>query len=195
MPKNEDIQHSILIVSAAEKFDALIKRILHPGAFMSVEFRKSAAAARRSILERYYDMVVVNAPLPDESGIGFSIDVTSQCNASVLIVVPSDTYEDVLEQVTDYGILAIAKPFPKVRLGHAVRFLSAEQARIHRLEKKLVTAEEKTEEIRLVSKAKILLIEEKGMTEEEAHRLIGKEAMNQGVSRRKIAERILEDYE
>jgi response regulator NasT len=49
------------------------------------------------------------------------------------------------------------------------------------------------EELRLVSKAKILLVEKKQMTEDEAHRFIGKQAMNRGISRRKIAEEILDD--
>ena len=49
------------------------------------------------------------------------------------------------------------------------------------------------EEIRIVSKAKILLVEKKKMTEDEAHRYIGKMAMDHGVSRKRIAEQLIED--
>ncbi|MBQ9443602.1 MAG: ANTAR domain-containing protein, partial [Lachnospiraceae bacterium] len=59
--------------------------------------------------------------------------------------------------------------------------------------RKRQAAEEKIEELRIVSKAKILLVEKKKMTEDEAHRYIGKQAMDRGVSRRRIAERILDD--
>ena len=192
MIKKEYIPHSILIVSAVEKFDELVKRSLAPGIFMSVEFRKSAAAARRCILERYYDMIVINIPLPDENGMEFILDAAEKSSASILAVVPSDSYENVLERITDYGVLAIAKPFPRMRLGHAIRFLTAQQNRINQLEKKLEVMQEKEDDTRIITRAKFYLVENKHMTEDEAHRYIGTEAMNNGVSRRRIAERILE---
>ncbi len=42
---------------------------------------------------------------------------------------------------------------------------------------------------------KCLLIEKKRMTEAEAHRFIGKQAMDQGLSRRRAAMRLLEELE
>ena len=70
----------------------------------------------------------------------------------------------------------------------------AVQNRVIGLKNKTLKAEEKTEEVRIVSKAKLLLIEKKKMTEDDAHRFIGKVAMNNGISRKKAAEMILEDY-
>ena len=46
--------------------------------------------------------------------------------------------------------------------------------------------------IRLVNRAKCLLIERKAMTEQEAHRWIEKQAMDRCVSRKVIAEQILQ---
>ena len=66
MPDKNDIYHSILIVSAAEQFDRFIRKSFP--VFSTVETARSAALARRSILEKYYDIVVINAPLPDETG-------------------------------------------------------------------------------------------------------------------------------
>ncbi|MBQ5375528.1 MAG: ANTAR domain-containing protein, partial [Lachnospiraceae bacterium] len=51
------------------------------------------------------------------------------------------------------------------------------------------------EELKTVSRAKILLMEKKHMTEEEAHRYIGKQAMNNGVSRGNMALEIIEDLQ
>ena len=47
------------------------------------------------------------------------------------------------------------------------------------------------EEIRLVNRAKWLLIGELNMTEQEAHRYIEKQAMDRCVTRRSVAEEIL----
>ena len=135
----------------------------------------------------------MNAPLPDEFGVDFALDVTEKCNASILLAVPGEIYDEVLEKVTDYGILALSKPMSKGFIAKNIRFLMAFQGKLRRLEKKLEQAQEKTEEVRIVSKAKLLLIEKRGMTEDEAHRYIGKQAMDQGLSRRRIAMKIVDD--
>ena len=50
------------------------------------------------------------------------------------------------------------------------------------------------EEIRLVNRAKWLLIGELNMTEQEAHRYIEKQAMDRCVTKRAVAEQILSTY-
>ena len=190
MPKREDILRSVLVVSSSGQFDAVVRRSL--SGFLLKDFRKSAATARRCLLERDYDIIIVNAPLPDESGEEFAADAAQMSGASVLLVTPAEVYEDVQEHVTDLGILTISKPMPQGRMDIAIRFLCALQMRVRLLEKKVRSAEEKAEEIRIIDRAKIYLVEKKRMTEDEAHRFIGKQAMNSGVSRRRIAERILE---
>ena len=122
------------------------------------------------------------------------MDTAMRGTASVALVVPADRYEDVLEQVTDLGILVIAKPFPPARIGHAIRFLCAQQDTVRRMERKIQAAEEKAEEIRLVDRAKFVLVEQRHMTEEEAHRYILRQAMDNGISRRRAALEITEEW-
>ena len=59
---------------------------------------------------------------------------------------------------------------------------------------KNVSIEEKMEEIRLVNRAKWLLIDKQNMDEPSAHRRIEKQAMDQCVTRREIAEAIIRSY-
>ena len=191
MTDKNDMRHSVLIVSASGQFDAKVRKSLT--GFMMVDSRKSVSAARRCILERYYDLVVINFPIPDEAGEQFALDVTEQCRASVLLVVPGEIYDAVLEMVTDRGILVISKSLPPGRLDQAIRFLIATENRMHALEKQVEKAEERLEELRIVDKAKFYLMENENMTEDEAHRYIGKQAMNHGVSRGRVARRILDE--
>ena len=193
MPKKSDCCHSILIVSTSEQFNLAIKKPL--AGFAMVESRKSAATARRCILERYYDLVAVNAPLPDETGEDFAIDVAEKCNASILLLVPQAVFENALSRVTDHGVLVVPKPVSRGRIEIAVRFLLAVQDRIHGLERKMLAAEEKLEEMRLVNKAKFMLAERKHMSEDEAHRFIGKQAMDHGISRGRAARMILDEMD
>jgi len=54
--------------------------------------------------------------------------------------------------------------------------------------------EEKMEEIRLVNRAKWLLISELKMDEPLAHRYIEKQAMDRCISKREVAEEIIKTY-
>ena len=193
MPKDELIQHSVLIISASEHFDAIVKRSLPKRNYLSVEIRQSASLARRCILERYYDLVIINAPLPDENGLEISLDVIDNSNASVLLVVPKEICDDMTEKVTDYGVLVLAKPFHWGRIDKAIRFLTAIQNKRHYFEKKVRDMQDKMDDLRAIDKAKFMLIEKKQMTEDQAHRLIGKTAMDCGISRKKAAIKIMDD--
>lgn len=191
MPVSEGVSRSVLIVSSSEKFDLLVKKSVR--GFGTIDIRRSTAIARRCILERDYDLIVVNCPMPDEMGVEFVLDAAEKTSASLLIVVPAEIYDEVLEQVTDRGVLALSKPFPGGRLNQAIRYMMSIQNRMEKLRLRSRKLEEKLEELRVVSRAKILLVEKKKMTEDEAHSFIGRQAMNNGVSRRIAAERIIED--
>ena len=193
MARNDEIGHSVLIVSGSPQFSMVVRKAMK--GFFLVDERKSAAAARRLCLERSYDIVMINAPLQDETGEQFALDLTRDSRASVLLVVPADQSEEVMGRVVDRGILVLQSPMSLGRLEKDIRFLISIRDRMREYEKLLRTAREKLEETRVVDKAKFLLIEREHMTEGEAHRLIGKQAMDNGITRKKIAERILEDYE
>ncbi len=191
MQKKENVCNSILIVSAVEQFDFLVKKSLV--GFLTIDVVRNVAMARRHILEKDYDIVAVNMPLTDEPGTEFAIDVSERSTASVLVVAPAEIYGDVMDMVTDHGVMVVSSPYPPMVMDKAIRVLIAMQGRIKALQKKIHAAEEKLEELRVVSKAKIVLIEKKHITEDEAHKYIGKQAMNHGVSRKRIAEVILDD--
>ena len=61
--------------------------------------------------------------------------------------------------------------------------------------RELNASEEKIKEIRLVNRAKWLLIECLSMTEPEAHRYIEKQAMDLRISKREAAENIIRTYQ
>ena len=62
------------------------------------------------------------------------------------------------------------------------------------MEKKTLSVEEKMEEIRIVNRAKWLLISELKMDEPQAHRYIEKQAMDRCISKKEVAEEIIRTY-
>ena len=70
------------------------------------------------------------------------------------------------------------------------RILCATRERLRCMENRQKTVEEKISEVRLVNKAKWQLIQQRGMTEDEAHRYIEKQAMDRRLSKKEIAEEL-----
>ena len=193
MPRDKDIQHSILIVSSSDRFALLVKISLKN--YITIDTAKSSSLARRYILEKDYALVVIDSPLPDETGEDLALDITERRDASVMLVAPEEISGFVMENAADHGILVVRKPAPAGQIDKAIRFLTAVQNKMVRLKQKTRKVEEKLEESRAVNRAKLLLVEKKGFTEETAHKFIGKQAMNRRVSRKRIAQRIIEDLD
>ena len=77
----------------------------------------------------------------------------------------------------------------------AIKLLVATHARLAKMEKQNRTLKEKMEDIRVVNRAKWLLIEHLSMTEQDAHYYIEKQAMDTRLSRREVAEHIIRTYD
>ena len=77
---------------------------------------------------------------------------------------------------------------------HSLRVLCALRERLRKLEAKQQSVEERMEEIRLVNRAKWLLIQCLNMTEAQAHRYIEKQSMDTRVSKREVAQDIIKTY-
>ena len=66
--------------------------------------------------------------------------------------------------------------------------------RLRSLEKKVGNTESKLDEIRIVNKAKWLLIDQEGLSEADAHKYIEKSAMDAGITKRLAAQMIIDKY-
>lgn len=187
--------YRVLLVSGGEKFQRRMAALLPPGDFYPVRTVQSGAEARRALLEQEYDIVVINAPLPDDYGVRLAMDVCARSDAGVLLLVKSEGYEDVRAQVLEWGVLAQAKPAPVQLVEQSLQALCAMRERLRRAREKQATVEEKIREIRLVNRAKWALIQSLGMTEEEAHRYLERQAMEERVTKAEMAKRILSTYQ
>ena len=104
--------YAVLLVSSSEKFFDAMRSQLPGSQYWPVDTVGSGGAARRSLLEREYDLILINAPLKDESGTQFAIDCCEKTASGVLLFVRNDLMEEVAAQGTEYGVLVIAKPTP-----------------------------------------------------------------------------------
>ena len=186
--------YSVLVVSNQHRFNEAMTPMLPPSEYYPVSFSSNIAAARRELLSRNYDCVIINAPLPDEFGTELALDVCEGSGTGVLLLVKAEHYADIHSRVSQYGVLVISKPTNSQAVSQSLTLLCGTRERLRRMEQKTASIEEKMEEIRIVNRAKCLLIEQLKMTEKEAHRYIEKQAMDRCVTRRTIAENIISTY-
>lgn len=189
-----DNSYSVLVVSAAEKFNETMTTLLPSADYYPVKFATNIAAAKRAFLEQAYDFVIINAPLPDEYGTRFASQVCAGSGTVAMVLVKSDAYEENYAKMVTNGIFTLPKPTSAQMILQALKWMAAARERLRRLENKATSIEEKMEEIRLVNRAKWLLIENLQMTEQDAHRHIEKQAMNRCVTRKEIALSIIKTY-
>lgn len=183
--------YSVLSVAAAEKFHTSLRELLPNGRYDPVHAVYDASEARRRMLETSYDVILISAPLPDEFGARLAQHAAEHTGAGVLMMVKSEYYSDVSEQLTPCGVLTLQKPTSPQMMLQCMELLCATRERLRRMEQKSASIEDKMAEIRLVNRAKWALIEKRGLTEQEAHRFIEKAAMDRCVPKRVIAEEIL----
>ena len=186
--------YSILIVSATDSFTSAFADLLPEARYSPVDTVTSVSVAKRVLAEKTFDFVIVNAPLPDDAGTRFAIDTCTTKQSAVLLLVKNDIHAGIHDRVAEYGVFTLPKPISKVTMTHALNWLESARERLRQFEKKSISIEDKMAEIRLVNKAKWLLISELHMSEPDAHRYVEKQAMDRCVSRRCIAEEIIKTY-
>ena len=161
----EERDYSVLVVSAAEKFNSVISELLSESGYRQVTFESGINSAKRTFSDRTFDFVIINSP-----------------------------FDEINEKVSRHGVYAISKPMSKPMVELALKWMATSRERLRKTEKKTLSIEEKMEEIRLVNRAKWLLISELKMDEPGAHRYIEKQAMDRCVTRREVAEEIIKTY-
>lgn len=189
-----DCYYSVLVVSAAEKFNETMASLLPSTDYYPIKFVTNIAAAKRAYLEQHYDFVIINAPLPDDYGARFASQVSTSDSTIAMVLVKSEVYETNYAKMVTDGIFTLAKPTSAQMITQALKWMATARERLRHLESKATSIEDKMEEIRLVNRAKWLLIENLKMNESEAHRYIEKQAMDRCVNRREIALNIIKTY-
>ena len=186
--------YSVLIVTASDSFTNSVMPLLPVTDYWPVTTARSVGEARRKIAETDFDIVLINAPLPDDFGMRLAIDICTNSGAGVLLMVKNDLFNDIYAKVVSYGVITLSKPTNLQMVAQNLRILCATRERLRQMEAKQATVEEKIEEMRLVNRAKWLLIECLGMTEPEAHRYMEKQSMDERISKREVAENIIKTY-
>ena len=185
-----ELVYSTLIISTTPSFASFASELLSQNSFYPVKKVSSVTEARHALSIRSYDVLIVNYPLLDETGLELSMEMSRDCSSVVLMMVPATMYGDIEAKTRGSGVFLLKKPISLITLS----WLRSASDRVRSVQSGRVKLEEKIDEIRLVTRAKLILMENLKMTEDEAHKYITHEAMDRCTSKREVANTILNTW-
>lgn len=182
--------HSVLLVSRDSKIISQVSAFLVPPLF-ELTTTSDFNEARRLATERTFNIIIA------DSGDGYDTDFAinvADSYSTILLLVPNEHFDEISYRVEGYGILTITKPFEPFYFYNMVKIAIAVQYKVQVLSSQTTKLKVKMEEIKQVNRAKMLLMQNMNMSEQEAHRYIEKEAMDRGMKKTAISEEIIKTY-
>lgn len=183
----------VLVISPGQAGDEI--RGLLSQVFSAAVECQSATEGRRKAGSESFDAVIVNTPLADEFGVQTAIDLAGKDpDVQVILMVKAEIYEKVTYKVGNLGIFVMTKPVKRQSMLEAARMALAASVRVKLLKTENARLKRKLDELSVTSRAKCLLIEKRGFTEEEAHHYLEKTAMDQSLTKKEVADKIIKEY-
>ena len=182
--------HSVLVVTKDSKLSQLISMMLIPPLF-ETDFISDFNEARRRVSERSYNIILVD--YSDGDGADFATDI-SESLSTILLLTPPPLFEEISYRVEGYGIISINNPFDQFYFYNMIKAAIAVQYKVQVLSSQTTKLKVKMEEIKQVNRAKMLLMQNMSISEQEAHRYIEKQAMDRGMKKLAVADEIIKTY-
>jgi response regulator NasT len=182
---------SVLLVSGSQKAAQILCSLLPADRYNPVHVAANAGEARRVMIDTPSDIVLIDTPLKDDIGVQLAIDLAQDEMTGIALLVKSEQYDHIFFETEKYGIITLSKPIDKKYMLQCLGFMSATRYKLIQMKNKTASLQKKMEDISLVNRAKLLLIEKYKMSESDAHRYIEKSAMDRCVRRREIAEELI----
>ena len=191
----EDNMERVLLVCDSDKAREFCLEVLKKQGYPDVFVCTNGGEAKRRLLEHEYDFAVINAPLRMESAENVSVDIASKNLCQVILLIKNEYFDEAHAHTRDAGVITVAKPIHPREFAMAIDFSFIARARIGMIKNENKKLLKKINELKYVSKAKLLLIEVLGISEEEAHKKIEKTAMDERKTRLAVAKDIIDYYE
>ena len=187
--------NSVLIIASTKKSVTFLTEMLSNVSINNISTVFTASEARRLLIENDYDLCIINSPLSDEYGRSLACNIAAKGISQVLLLVKVEVFEEISEQVEDFGILTLSKPINRTLFWNVLKLAGTMHKKMQFLQNANQKLLQKIEDIRIVDRAKCILISYFSMTEPEAHKYLEKQAMDMRITKKEVAREILKTYE
>ena len=189
----------VLVISSNKKASETLVTFLRESFSCSVKLVESAYQAKTTLDgDTAAELVVINSPLMDESGIEMAKYVIQNTSANCILIIKEDDAEKMGSSAESEGIIVVGKPFSKTLLYQLIKTVDIAVTRSLKLYHENLRLEQKITEIQTIDKAKFMLMQYKEMTEHEAHSYLEQYAMNKrkkkSIAALEIIDKLSEKY-
>lgn len=144
------------------------------------------------VREHKPDIAILDIKMPGLDGLQAAREITRERDAAVLILT-AFSQRDLIEQARDAGALAyLVKPFQRSELIPAVEVALGRFQEMRALEAEVKGLEDQLETRRLVDRAKGLLMDKHGLSENDAFSFVQRTAMRERSTMKVIAQQIID---
>ena len=157
--------------------------------FEHVDCLTSGIEARQRLTVQNYDCVMIVTPLGNEFGDMLARYAANDPFCLVVLWVRNEMSEEIAQTMENVYVRGIV--FDMDEWETMMRFLDVTSCRINVIRSQNDDLMKKISEIRLVDQAKCLLIEKYHYSEEKAHHMIEKKAMDNRMSRAQVAKIVI----
>ena len=181
----------ILVVSEKEEFFRFLKSAL-TGSGRQIEYAAGLTEAMKKISQERIFLLFLCSPFQTGSGVEEAVLLSERKMIPSVLVVNAEIYPETLYRTRNRRIYVLTYPVRKSMVLQTVSILYESQMQIYRLMKERDQLQERLTDLTVINRAKLILIQKEGLTEEEAHRALEKDAMDAGITKRKAAEYLIQ---
>ena len=160
----------ILVVSSNKNASEALVNFLRDSFRCTPKYVESAYQAKVFLdSDPSVELAVINSPLIDESGFDLAEYIIEKTAANCIFMIKDENAEKIEGRAEKSGIIVVGKPFSRTLLYQLIKTIDIAVNRSLKLYHENIRLEEKISEIQTIDKDKFMLMQYKGMTEEEAH--------------------------
>ena len=186
-------RYKILLVSSSEKFNNRINPLSN-SIYLDITLSKDIEQARRLIVERKFDIIILDSPIGGNKGFNFILSVCDKDEFGILTIVNTSDYDEAYFRLHDFGVYVLAKPVDEDLLVQSLRIICLTRDKINDIKNNNLSLINKLDEIKIVAEAKMLIVKKLHMDENQAHKLIEQTAMNLRITKKMTAEMFIKKY-
>lgn len=183
-----------LLVSKPTQAVKTLCALMEENSYIVGDVVADSKSAQELACDTKYDVVVINAPIEDENGVELAVNISRNTVCGVILLVQADKASYIGKKVIDYGVVVVSKPINRMLFKQSLGVVRAAKKRYAGLSEENERLKSSLEEVKIINRAKFLLMQYLSLSEDRAHKYIEKQAMDMRISRVEVARQILRTY-
>lgn len=184
-----------LIISKTKQSTESLAQLLKQEGYDDLNLAHTSNEAKECIGREEHDLIIINVPLENETGLELALYSAKVTRSCVVVIVSEQHSAEILDELSKHGVLVISKPINKHLFHHYLLFTDCFKKRILGFAQENDKLKHMVEEVKIVNRAKLLLMQCLSMTEQQAHRYLEKQAMDMRMSKIDVAKQVIKTYE